>query len=354
MAKQKSQQQVVGDFMAYLIQQRSPYVFYDFTLIEDQLQIRKRICRQELSAADGQQAPVHIPENIDSVVFFGDLLLGDAKGLSGLPDNLAVEGEMKIWPQKAFSLPANLYVKRDLDLRTANIKRIPDDMLVRGHLILVNSKINAVPEGVCHGYVAFTEEEYDNLPNGIDPDEFAEELGLDALPEELARLLALQNRTGFECYSQGFGLMAIDKEELSGWTEDEALLDKLYPFAQANGSGSIYAIWDNDASTSFSDKPILVFGDEGDAHVAADNLKQLLHLLSFDSEIAVDEDGIAFYKDKDSYEASEDLGKLTSMNKKYFGLSKLSSQKEVDAMVQQTQEKHKAAFEAWLEGSLPT
>ena len=348
MAKPASPQQLANDFMSHLIRQRSPYVFYHFTVIEDQLQIKKRVCRRELTAADTQQAPISIPNDIESVVFLGDLLLGEASGLSALPDNLMVEGEMRMWPQKAFRLPKDLYVKRDLDLRTANIKSIPGDLFINGNLLLVGSKVKEVPEGVCNGYVAYTEEDYDNLPHGIDPGEFTETLGLDTLPEELARLLALQNRTGFECYAQGFGLMAVDKDELSAWTEDEALLGKLYPFAQANGSGSIYAIWDHDTRTSFSDKPIVVFGDEGDAHVVADNLKQLLHLLSFDTEISVVEDGVYFYKDQESYEASEDLDKLVSMNKKYFSLGKLNSQTEVDAMLQKTQDNYKSAFESWL------
>ena len=62
----------------------------------------------------------------------------------------------------------------------------------------------------------------------------------------------------------------------------------MLPFAQANGSGSVYALWRVDDREDLGALPVVVLGSEGGFHVVARNLAELLQLLGFDAEIAVD------------------------------------------------------------------
>lgn len=71
----------------------------------------------------------------------------------------------------------------------------------------------------------------------MDIKEFKENWGLTTIPIELEKLIYFQtNISSFENYSQGFGVLIDDKSGLKSWSEDTSFLDKLFPFAQANGS----------------------------------------------------------------------------------------------------------------------
>jgi hypothetical protein len=116
---------------------------------------------------------------------------------------------------------------------------------------------------------------------------------------ELNQLKAFQDEVGFENYAQGFGLSEYnDTSGLeAGWSKDPQFLGQLIPFAQANGTGSMYALWRLDDRDDLATLPVAVFGDEGGQHVIARNLRELLQLLGFDTEISVDWDDAYFYRD---------------------------------------------------------
>ncbi|WP_431956488.1 hypothetical protein [Nocardia lijiangensis] len=118
---------------------------------------------------------------------------------------------------------------------------------------------------------------------------------------ELNLLKELQDGLGFENYSDGFGL--TDFGDLSGlvagWSKDLEFTDRLIPFAQANGSGSFYALWRLDDRDDLSSLPVVVFGDEGGQHVVARHVRELFQLLGFDSEIRVEWEEVYFYRDED-------------------------------------------------------
>jgi len=174
---------------------------------------------------------------------------------------------------------------------------------------------------------------------------FKENLGLSEIPVELEKLIYFQNNiSSFESYSQGFGVLIDDKLGLKSWTENEAFLNALIPFAQANGSGSFYAIWNDGKNKAINQMPIVVFGDEGGVHVVAENILQLLHLLTFDTEIWVDFDQTYFYKDK-SYEESEDLGQYLAWMKGDYDLNPIEAPNE---LIKSAQEKHHENFKKWF------
>lgn len=174
---------------------------------------------------------------------------------------------------------------------------------------------------------------------------FKSNLGLTEIPSELEKLINFQNDlSGFECYSQGFGVLIDDKSGLATWSEDSAFLDRLLPFAQANGSGSFYTFWNDGTDKPLNQMPIVVFGDEGGVHVVAENLLQLLHQLTYDTEISVDFDSVYFYKDEDDYEESEYLPDFLQWLKTEFDLDPVQNP---DDLIEKAKEKYQDQFNLW-------
>jgi len=173
--------------------------------------------------------------------------------------------------------------------------------------------------------------------------EFSQNFGGNPVPHALAQLLEFQNETGFEYYSEGFGLLRDDKSGLHhGWSAEPAFLDKLMPFAQANGSGSFYALWQHDATTDLAALPVVVFGDEGGEFVVAENIAGLLQLLTIDAEPMIFDD-VSFYKDpeQDPSDYAEDY---KSWLMEQF---KLAPIEEAEDIMIPAQEKYQAAFDEW-------
>ena len=180
----------------------------------------------------------------------------------------------------------------------------------------------------------------------MDSKEFKENWGLTEIPTELEKLIYFQtNISSYENYSDGFGVLIDEKWGLKSWSEDDLFLEKLFPFAQANGSGSFYCIWNDGTSKPMNNMPIVVFGDEGGVHIVAENILQLLHLLTFDTEITVDFDEIFFYKDEDDYEESEDLDEFLKWLKDDYNLDKIE---DTSTIISSAQDKYKENFEKWF------
>ncbi|HCA07716.1 hypothetical protein [Chryseobacterium sp.] len=180
----------------------------------------------------------------------------------------------------------------------------------------------------------------------IDIAEFKENLGLKEIPIELEKLIYFQNHiSSGENYSQGFGVLIDDKSGLKSWSEDEHFLARLFPFAQANGSGSFYAIWNDGTDKVLNQMPVVVFGDEGGVHIVAENILQLLYLLTYDTEITIDFDSAYFYRDEEDYEESEDLSEYLKWMAGDYGLAQIE---EPDELIKAAQGKNKEHFEQWF------
>jgi hypothetical protein len=123
---------------------------------------------------------------------------------------------------------------------------------------------------------------------------------------ELNLLKALDDRLN-EFYADGFELYDYgDSRHAMGWSKDPAFFAGVVPFAQANHSGSAYMLWRADDRPD-AQLPVVVFGDEGGCHVVARNVRELLRLLAFDSEIFVDWDEAYFYRyDVDADDDADD------------------------------------------------
>lgn len=174
-------------------------------------------------------------------------------------------------------------------------------------------------------------------------EEFAKNFPGHAVPPELAKLLVFQNETGFETYSDGFGLYVDDKSGLRSWSDKPEFLDGLLPFAQATGGGSFYALWLDGTGKSLSETPVVACGDEGGMHVIANDVRALMQLLTFDVEPMIEHDAITFYRAKD-YAPRPAHTKFVDWLKSELGLDRID---QADRLVAAAQERHGAAFAAW-------
>lgn len=106
---------------------------------------------------------------------------------------------------------------------------------------------------------------------------------------ELNLLKDFDDRIGPVWYSEGFELREYGADAgLCTWSEHPEFLSRFIPFAQANGSGSDYALWRCDDRTDLATVPVVLVGDEGDLYVIARNLMELFQLLAIDSEPLAD------------------------------------------------------------------
>lgn len=102
---------------------------------------------------------------------------------------------------------------------------------------------------------------------------------------ELNLLKEFQDRIGPVYFSEGFELHEHGRDAgLHTWSEDPDFLNSFIPFAQANGSGSDYALWRCDDRTDLATLPVVFVGDDGDLYVIARSLTELFQLLAVDSE----------------------------------------------------------------------
>lgn len=178
----------------------------------------------------------------------------------------------------------------------------------------------------------------------VDIAQFKSNFGKHKIPDELLKLCEFQEATGFEELSNGFSLSEADETGLSAWCESKAFLDCVIEFAQANGSGSIYALWLAEPKGELSKQPVIVLGDEGGAHVVAENLKDFLRLLTLDMEPMVDWDEVSFYRDGDDYEPSEDREEYIEWLEHTFSLKPVKS---ADEILKSVRKKYDKKFRQW-------
>lgn len=179
----------------------------------------------------------------------------------------------------------------------------------------------------------------------MDINKFKTNLGLAELPQELEKLILFQTDQSDKVeYSDGFAVRIDKKTGLKyGWSKDPDFLSKLLPFARANASGSFYALWIDDDDKPLSQLPVVVFGDEGGEHIVAENILQLLHLITFDSEIKVDKDHVAFKNRRKKQ--SDNLEKYLCWLKENFDLDRVE---KPETAIKNAQAKYKDGFDEWV------
>ncbi|EME58697.1 hypothetical protein [Amycolatopsis decaplanina] len=142
---------------------------------------------------------------------------------------------------------------------------------------------------------------------------------------------------GFELYDYD------DKGRFPQELDDPEFLSRLIPFAQANGSGSTYAIWRSDDETDLALSPVVVFGDEGGEQVVARDFTDFLRLLGYDAEIMVDHDSAYYYREED-----DDHSGSHEKFVEWLQERGLAPAEDPDAVVAAAQEVFRERFRVWI------
>lgn len=163
---------------------------------------------------------------------------------------------------------------------------------------------------------------------------------------ELNRLNEFQERYG--PFADGFSLTEYnDVHDVEFWSSDPEFLSRLIPFATANYTGSVYALWRVDNRADLADLPVIAFGDEGGEFVIARNVRELFQLLAYDAEISVFADSEAYFVRSDGHEPSRYHRRYLRWLHRTFGLEPVT---DPDRVVAAANAEYGERFETWFAG----
>jgi predicted DNA-binding WGR domain protein len=207
-----------------------------------------------------------------------------------------------------------------------------------------------VAEKLKKGYVPEDREgdarEAGNPAAGADgePDEFFEKYGKRP-PVALKKLLGFESEVG-DNFSNGFRLEFRDKSSLKTWFQEENFPDSFIEFAVANGSGSTYAFWlvDEDLEKC----PIAAFGDEGGIHIVAENMLQLIRLLTYDAEISIGHDEAYYCRFEDGDFERPDRPEFLKWAKANIGVDPIGTYEEAREIIRAAKGKFGKKFDKFL------
>jgi len=129
------------------------------------------------------------------------------------------------------------------------------------------------------------------------------------LPNTLVELIKFVDQYKGESFADSFYLNDdIEEDFFESWLdngETDAKKRKEYAehmlvFANADGTGSSYAMWIEENNTNLEEAPIIFYGSEGEIEIVAQNLKELIKILSWGTE------AIGFYHYADNDDNDED------------------------------------------------
>lgn len=185
-------------------------------------------------------------------------------------------------------------------------------------------------------------------------------LGNRELPEELIKLCKFEEycqndaRVNYtdSLISESFFIdlndLSFFEEGLSTWCEDPRFIKSFLIFASATASGSNYAFWDDGSGKPLSEMPIVVVGDEGDLAIVADDMKDLMRLLTIDSEVLLTNNYASFSFPEEFDEVSDYHQEYLEWLRKTFRLEPVSGEEEAKSIIDKAVEKHSENFKKWL------
>ncbi|MFG3405960.1 hypothetical protein [Streptomyces sp. NPDC048142] len=155
-------------------------------------------------------------------------------------------------------------------------------------------------------------------------------------------------------FAPGFELIAFGEDD-GGY---QPLSDRIRPFAQANGSGSTYAIWLLEDRADLTTLPVLLIGDEGGVHIVARDLPELLRVLAAGWTPMIDWAGVDYYDEREEEDADgEDAYDPCPANPAFrawlresFGLE---AAEDPNAVVRAAGAELGDAFTAWIGPLIP-
>lgn len=165
-------------------------------------------------------------------------------------------------------------------------------------------------------------------------------------PEALLQLLDFDTHVASRSYfAPGFEFKSPGpKFLLETFSKDERFLNHLHEFAQADASGSMYALWQQEGTNDPEHSPIAVFGSEGGYHIVADNAREWLELLAADAEPMCSWEHVSYYRDP-AEEASPLHAEYREWLRTNFAIERVRAANEI---VSTAQKKHQQAFAEWM------
>lgn len=150
-------------------------------------------------------------------------------------------------------------------------------------------------------------------------------------------------------FSQSFELIGYGASAgIETWSSDPGFTGRFRTFAQANGSGSTYALWLLDDREDLATVPIVAFGDEGGIHLVARDLRDLYRLLGCDRYVYVFPEGISFSdEEEDPDKPSDRHEQYVAWLKRHFDLAPAE---DPDAVVAAATEEFTPRLVSWVDG----
>lgn len=177
---------------------------------------------------------------------------------------------------------------------------------------------------------------------------FAAQFAPHQVPALLQQFFNLEQRDPGELLADGFYLDCIDKTGIETYSTNPDFAASFIEFAHANCSGSTYAYWL--IADSPEQCPIIAFGDEGGVRVIAESLPQLLHLLTYDTEIFIEWDQAFYYRNEDDSEReqSERRDELVQWVMTNLNLEPITTNEEANAIIEAAAGKYQHQLDEWL------
>jgi len=193
-----------------------------------------------------------------------------------------------------------------------------------------------------------------------------------------AELVKFDEEYGAETYAESFWIVNEEDDFFENWLAlDDTEKMKEYSqsvkvFASADGTGAHYAFWFTDGNTDKNKAPIICYGSEGEITLVAENIKDLIKMLSYGCECM---DGVFYHGfDKEDYEGYDNFLEyfinylpnfltFREFMKENLGIEPVSIEnlknskegecEEIVQLYKKAQKKYKKAFDEWQYQYLP-
>jgi len=187
------------------------------------------------------------------------------------------------------------------------------------------------------------------------------------LPQTLVELIKFSDKYEEESFVESFYLNDdIEEDFFETWLDNgetdaekrKEYAEHMLVFACADGTGGAYAMWIQEGNTDLEEAPIIFYGSEGEIEIVAQNLKELIKILSWGAEAIsfchyFDEDD--YYKEFLEYQPNFLAFRKwmqESLNIKPVNIDELIAGEEeasqkVEELVEEGQKKYKKAFDKW-------
>jgi len=193
------------------------------------------------------------------------------------------------------------------------------------------------------------------------------------LPKTLVELIKFVDQYSDESFADGFYLNDdIEDDFFETWLDSDQVDDEkckeysesMLVFANADGTGGAYAMWVQEGNTDLEEAPIIFYSSEGEIEIVAQNLKELIKILSWGAEAIY----FSHYLDNDDEDEDYDYYKeflgyrpnflkfrewmQETLNIKPVNIDDLVAgeeeySEEVDTLVEEAQKKYKKEFDKW-------